>query len=355
MGIAPRKTGKGGNTIGKTVGQTTSTNTSAKKANPALTKQELDDLQLLIDLAGTIPGVGSIASILNAVIDVARGNLLGAAFNAFAALPLFGNAAKGVKIAKNIDKYIAAINRVKKTVINKLPPTQANQLRNVIAKIEKHLKSQQPNPAKSKTTNKPATKKASGNTKPPNNATVKKKNQKPKKQCPTCPATKKPVNPIQGCKFLSGDEDTDFVLTGPLPLIWDRQYASNSPIGGNNTDDPIGFYGQGFGTPFSLSLNIRPNDDLIELVDAYGRIIPFPYMDVGSSFYSRFEDIRLHHDAQGRYRLTSGSSPKGDGIALHFGEGDDTLLYPSHASHLPLYRSKRYLWQYHHSKLPSAS
>lgn len=154
---------------------------------------------------------------------------------------------------------------------------------------------------------------------------------KPNRSCPKRPSTSKPINPIQGCKFLSGDEDTDFVLTGPLPLIWDRQYASNSPIGGNNTDDPIGFYGQGFGTPFSLSLNIRPNDDLIELVDAYGRIIPFPYMDVGSSFYSRFEDIRLHHDAQGRYRLTSGSSPKGDGIALHFGEGDDTLLYPTQA------------------------
>ena len=147
--------------------------------------------------------------------------------------------------------------------------------------------------------------------------------------CPNCPTTKKPVNPIQGVKVLSGNDDTDFILTGDLPLIWERQYVSDSKVGRGRAGDPIGWYGQGWGNTWTLCLNVRPADDLVQLIDAYGREINFPYMAIGSSFYSRYEDIRLHHDAPGQYRLTAGSSPTGDGIALHFGEiEEDNLVYP---------------------------
>ena len=146
-----------------------------------------------------------------------------------------------------------------------------------------------------------------------------------------CPSTSCPVNPVQGIKILRGIQDTDFVLTGDLPLIWDRQYSSDSKVGRGRTGDPIGWYGQGWSNSWGMQLYIKPSEDLIEVIDPYGRIIRFPYMAIGSSFYSRYEDIRLHHDAKGQYRLTSGASETGDGIALHFGSAvnnDDLLNYP---------------------------
>ena len=145
-----------------------------------------------------------------------------------------------------------------------------------------------------------------------------------------CPATSCPVNPVQGIKILRGIQDTDFMLTGNLSLIWDRQYSSDSKVGRGRTGDPIGWYGQGWSNDWGMQLSIKPAQDLIELIDPYGRITRFPYMAIGTSFYSRYEDIRLHHDAKGQYRLTSGASEQGDGIQLHFGSpaNAEPLTYP---------------------------
>jgi hypothetical protein len=47
--------------------------------------------------------------------------------------------------------------------------------------------------------------------------------------CSVCPdgvTEGSPVNPQLGAKVLLGAEDLDFVLSGALPVIWQRQYSS---------------------------------------------------------------------------------------------------------------------------------
>ena len=67
----------------------------------------LDGIQLALDAAGFLPGVGAAPDLLNAAISALRGNWSEAGMSLFAAIPLIGDAAaagkiayKGVKIAK---------------------------------------------------------------------------------------------------------------------------------------------------------------------------------------------------------------------------------------------------------------
>ncbi|OOS08342.1 hypothetical protein SAMN02745664_11655 [Moraxella cuniculi DSM 21768] len=158
MGIAPRKKG---NTTGKAVGQTKPTNKSAKKANPALTKQELDDLQALIGLLGFLPGLGIGADLVNAAISAIRGDFAGALFDLFSAIPIIGDAGKGAKVIKDIDKYLGVINRLQATVIKKIPnKTIANKLQKVLNEAKEELNKQKlnnkkPKPAKTSNNKKP--------------------------------------------------------------------------------------------------------------------------------------------------------------------------------------------------------
>ena len=75
-----------------------------------------------------------------------------------------------------------------------------------------------------------------------------------------------PVNTAYGCKVLFGSEDLDFDLPAPLPLPWQRTYASDFA--------QIGWLGQGWSTPLSLQIQ-RVADGLV-LVDEQGRRIPLP-------------------------------------------------------------------------------
>lgn len=136
---------------------------------------------------------------------------------------------------------------------------------------------------------------------------------------PVCTLQGEVVEAINGIAVLTGIQDADFSLAGNLPFVWDRQYSSASRVGQGRVNDPIGWYGQGWNNSWSMHLNIVPDKKLIELIDGYGRIISFSYIAIGSSFYSRFEDIRLHHDAVGQYRITSGWSETNNGIQIHFG------------------------------------
>ncbi|MFC6203718.1 RHS repeat-associated core domain-containing protein [Psychrobacter urativorans] len=136
---------------------------------------------------------------------------------------------------------------------------------------------------------------------------------------PVCTLQEEVVEAINGIAVLTGIQDADFSLAGNLPFVWDRQYSSASRVGQGRVNDPIGWYGQGWNNSWSMHLNIVPDKKLIELIDGYGRIISFSYIAIGSSFYSRFEDIRLHHDAVGQYRITSGWSETNNGIQIHFG------------------------------------
>ncbi|QDQ28896.1 RHS repeat protein [Chitinimonas arctica] len=125
--------------------------------------------------------------------------------------------------------------------------------------------------------------------------------------CPLCPTTAHPVNPVLGCKVLAGEGELDFSLPGPLPLVWQRNYASNSR--------ETGWFGQGWAVMFGMLLEESDNGEVMELVDTTGRRIRFPRVAPGRSFFSRYEQITLACSAAGEYSLVSG-----DGARLFFGQ-----------------------------------
>ena len=289
-----------------------------------LSKDELEAILFVLDVAGVIPGVGTVADGAAGIIRASTGDWGGAFYSLLGFVPLAGDLLKGsdlaLKIAKNPSFYLNQLKKAQKAVekLGSGYEKVATFFKNQSKKIEDFIYSKDTKGLLPKR-NKP-------------NDTGSKGKDKDQKNNKNCPKTCKPVNPILGIKILLDDEDVDFILSGGLPLVWSRQYASDSLVGRDETGDPIGWYGQGWSNSWGMQLYIKPSEDLIEVIDTYGRIIRFPYMAIGSSFYSRFEDIRLHHDAKGKYRLTSGASETGEGIALHFGSAitDNSLLpYPS--------------------------
>ena len=73
----------------------------------------LDGIQLALDAAGFVPGFGAVPDLINASISALRGNWADAGMSLLAAVPLIGDAAagvniarKGVKAAKSIGKLI---------------------------------------------------------------------------------------------------------------------------------------------------------------------------------------------------------------------------------------------------------
>ena len=67
----------------------------------ALTPESvLDGIQLTLDAAGFVPGVGAIPDLLNAGISALRGNWAEAGLSVLAAVPIIGDVAAGAKMAK---------------------------------------------------------------------------------------------------------------------------------------------------------------------------------------------------------------------------------------------------------------
>jgi hypothetical protein len=129
-----------GNTIGTIKRLGGSSEKWATEAKKIANKKNIDDLQMLMDLAGMFPGYGAVADLINAIISLLRGDLTGALFSAFGAIPVAGDAAKGAKIIKNVDSYIAAIGRVQRNVISRLPAPIANKLQRAMNALENELK-----------------------------------------------------------------------------------------------------------------------------------------------------------------------------------------------------------------------
>lgn len=205
----------------------------------------LDVVQVGLDLVGLIPGVGEIADGINAGIYLARGDYSNAALSAAAMIPFAGWAATGAKLGTKVLKATKATTKVAK---------------------------------KAKKAGKGSKVKGKGDQGDSNIS------------CPF-PNTKKPVVPTQGSKVLFGDQDTDFELNSAYPLIWQRSYASNSPLG--TAQFPNAWYGQGWSHPFSIQIRVKPAHDLIEVILPFGRIVRFPYLEPDDQFYSIFEDITL--------------------------------------------------------------
>jgi hypothetical protein len=124
-------------TKGQIVNQPPSSGKPAAAANPELT--ELDALQMLLELAGMIPGAGAVPDLLNAGISTARGDYIDALFSLGSAVPGAGDVAGAAKIAKNADKYAKALVVVETKVLPKLPESVAKPLKAFIDKAKQKV------------------------------------------------------------------------------------------------------------------------------------------------------------------------------------------------------------------------
>uniref|UniRef100_UPI0021DA86D3 DUF6531 domain-containing protein n=1 Tax=Pseudomonas sp. RIT-PI-AD TaxID=3035294 RepID=UPI0021DA86D3 len=126
-----------------------------------------------------------------------------------------------------------------------------------------------------------------------------------KPNCLNCAlATPKPVNAIYGAKLLAGDEDLDFVLEAPMPLAWQRTYASSNPR--------RSWLGQGWSVPIDFRLEVE--GDVIVFVDMQGRRTRFPGIAVGERFFSKYELTTLQRNQRNQYEVIAP-----DGLRLIFG------------------------------------
>ncbi|AVT00389.1 sugar-binding protein [Paracidovorax avenae] len=110
--------------------------------------------------------------------------------------------------------------------------------------------------------------------------------------CSVCPggmAVGNPVNPALGAKVLTGADELDFALPGPLPLAWQRVYSSyvNAEHGA-----ACGLLGYGWKLPLELRLVLQ--DERAVLFDASGRAITFEEpLQPGQALHSSSEDLWL--------------------------------------------------------------
>ena len=115
--------------------------------------------------------------------------------------------------------------------------------------------------------------------------------------CSSCPggqAVGSPVNPQLGAKVLLGEEELDFALPGPAPLVWQRQYSSyvNAEHGAACT-----LLGHGWHLLTEVTLELRPASILVH--DAAGRTITFDEaLAPGEEQYSASEDFWLLRGGQ---------------------------------------------------------
>lgn len=145
---------KSGNTKGKAQGPVQPSGKRAEDSNaPAAPETSaeisgIDGLQMVLDLAGMIPGAGAVPDLINAAISLMRGDFVGALFSAGSAVPVIGDAAGAAKIIKNGEKYMQAVAAVEKKVLPHLPAPMRKKveayLAKVRAKLDEMLKKEKP-------------------------------------------------------------------------------------------------------------------------------------------------------------------------------------------------------------------
>jgi hypothetical protein len=134
----------GYNTTGILKGPSPPSAVKAEEANPEIvvTAQpisRLDALQMLLDVVGLIPALGAPADILNAIISGARGDWLGAGLSLFGVVPVAGEAATAAKIAKNSERYAAAVAKVADEILPHLPASVRDKLQPAIGAARKKI------------------------------------------------------------------------------------------------------------------------------------------------------------------------------------------------------------------------
>jgi hypothetical protein len=79
----------------------------------------LDGIQMALDVAGLVPGLGAIPDLTNAAISALRGNWAEAGLSILVAVPIVGDAAAGAKLASKGMKIAKDVNKARKVVLAK--------------------------------------------------------------------------------------------------------------------------------------------------------------------------------------------------------------------------------------------
>jgi len=119
-----------------------------------------------------------------------------------------------------------------------------------------------------------------------------------------------PVHLPTGAKLIDGDEDLDFTLDAPIPVIWQRFYSSLDP----RSDGPLG---KGWSLPYSVELNLWVSDGTHphEWIDAQGRRTRLPHLRRGEKTYSRIEGMTFACTSGGHWMVEHD-----DGLCMDFGQ-----------------------------------
>ena len=134
-----------------------------------------------------------------------------------------------------------------------------------------------------------------------------------------------PVHPATGGKILTGAADTDFVLPGPLPIVWKRRYSSHD----RRADGP---FGTGWSVaPHGVSLRVQPGAGPRALVytDEAGREVEMPALQPGHGLFNVAEMFSIGCTPGGHYEVTTL-----EGLLYQFG----APAAPEVAETLPLRR-----------------
>ncbi|MCX4166204.1 MULTISPECIES: RHS repeat-associated core domain-containing protein [Paraburkholderia] len=117
-----------------------------------------------------------------------------------------------------------------------------------------------------------------------------------------------PVHMPTGAKILDGNEDLDFVLDAPVPIVWQRFYSSLDP----RTERPLG---RGWNLPYAVELQLGVGKEHPHLwIDAQGRRTPVPDLQPGQKYFNRSEGLTFACTDGGHWMIE-----QADGTCFDFG------------------------------------
>ncbi|KGR93886.1 RHS repeat-associated core domain-containing protein [Burkholderia sp. ABCPW 111] len=117
-----------------------------------------------------------------------------------------------------------------------------------------------------------------------------------------------PVHLPTGAKILDGEEDLDFVLSAPVPIVWQRFYSSLDP----RDDRPLG---RGWNLPYAVELRLGAGgENPHRWIDAQGRGTPVPDLQPGQKYFNRSEGLTFACTPGGHWMVE-----QDDGMCFDFG------------------------------------
>ncbi|MFW0737768.1 DUF6531 domain-containing protein [Flavobacterium sp. T12S277] len=103
-----------------------------------------------------------------------------------------------------------------------------------------------------------------------------------------CKAGFEPINLINGAVFYEG---SDFDITSPIPLNWERNWYSDSQY--------VGWLGHGVHSVYDRAVELYPEEDALGLRMDDGRVVAFPALLPEEEFYLRQEKTTLKRTPEG--------------------------------------------------------